>query len=649
MEKLKITTISYVNTRSGPGMVYSKKDQYPINTTLVSIDAKKDANGVMWFKLDNSNWICGNYVTLAKEKQNIPISDTRVQWLQRFTQYDATTGEIIDNEETIIPDTENPDVGLTPGKTKIIQDTLDKYDKNSKKNKLIRDIINNVKENVTGVNDVWLGKRIFGTPYQFLPTTDRPRGRDGKTDQELGFTYYDALTESAVLSILPGNPMFLPDLNGEEKTRIFGVLEEYAEKMVNKAHDLSVPDTSPAEILQSDRMDVRYFTFNPNFTDYIRYVNTLCNALAVMYDIGDMKIDGMKDTLNKCNWAEYTMSMYYANRKSRISASTGLKEKAEGALGKASDALTAGVTKGWEAFLDAVGSVVSDMGLAPYYTDFYVDPRVSYSETFTNVTRESMMASMVKGASDMAKEISFLLDSGAVSAVGNSQENLLKELGKAAGELGNNGKGFFDRFFRGASTVLTGANIVFPEIWTDSKYTKNYSVEIHLKTPYGRKKSVFTDVIVPLMHLVALVAPRQNTVNTYASPFLVRCHIPGIFNVDLGIIESMTINKGGDGTCWNVEGLPTQVDVTLNIKDLYSSLSISRINSPTDAYNMLWNNELISYLGIQSGIDMKHSNFAKMCKIAYSLGLQAFEDIWERPYDKFTEGWASMFGSWAKK
>ena len=629
MEKIKITTLSHVNTREGPSMIYPIKNKHKINKTLVSVDRSKDANGVTWFKLETGDWICGNYVTLAKDKQRIsPAAITKTVIGDVLPE---TSSNDDSNNISFIPDTDGS-VGTVP--------ITDQYHKNQK----IRDIIQGT-INAKGKNDLWLHKRIFGTPYQFLPTTDRPRGKDSIIDQELGFTYYDALSEAAVLSIIPGNPMFLPDLNGEEKSRIFNTLQTYAAKMSNAGG-----------ILSEDNLDVRYFVFNPNFTDYIRYVNTLCNALAVMYDIGDMKIPGMKDTLNKCNWAEYTMSMYYASRGSGITASTGVLDKAEDAIDKAVN----GAKSTWDAFMngglgagidaagDAISAVVSDMGLAPYYTDFYVDPRVSYSETFTNVTRESMMASLVKGASDMAKEVSFLLDSGAITAVGNSQDNLLKELGKAAGNISNNGKGFFDRFFRGASTILTGANIVFPEIWTDSKYTKNYSVEIHLKTPYGRKKSIFTDIMVPLMHLVALVAPRQNTTNTFTSPFLVRCHIPGIFNVDLGIVESMTINKGGDGSAWNVEGLPTQVDVTLNIKDLYSSLSISRVNSLTDAYNMLWNNELISYLGIQSGIDMKHASFAKMQKIARSLARQAVEDIWERPYDRISEGLAAMFGSWVK-
>lgn len=631
MEKIKVTTTTYVNTRQGPGMVYKVINQYEENKTFLSIERKKDSNGIMWYKLENGEWICGNYVTLAKEKQAIsPRLNLRAsKAINTILPTDDDNNPIGQAYGDLIG---NPDDDIDIGKAiEIAKSGTEK----AQQNRTIRNVINKV----MGNNDVWLGKRIFGTPYQFLATTDRPRGRESGIDGELGFTYYDALAESAVLSIIPGNPMFLPDLNGEEKSRIFSTLQAYAGRMANSANPLS-----------EDNMDVRYFVFNPNFTDYIRYVNTLCNALAVMYDIGDMQIPGMTDKLKNCNWAEYTMSMYYAGRASRTSASTGILDKGNDAAGKIKNAWTTFWSgAGLDATLDAVGAVVSDLGLARYYTDFYVDPRVSYSETFTNVTRESMMASMVKGASDMAKEISFLLDSGAVTAVGNSQENLIKELGKAAGSLGGNGKGFFDRFFRGASTILTGANIVFPEIWTDSKYTKNYSVEIHLKTPYGRKKNIFMDIMVPLMHLLALVAPRQNTTNTFTSPFLIRCHIPGIFNVDLGIIESMTINKGGDGSAWNVEGLPTQVDVTLNIKDLYSSLSISRVNSVTDAYNLLWNNELISYLGIQSGIDMKHSNMAKMANIAKSLGEQAAEDVWERPYDRITESAAALFGSWARK
>ena len=617
MKDLKITTKSDVNIRKGPGMVCDVATTVERGRTLICNDAEKDASGMMWFKVPDG-WICGKYVTLAKDAQRMSASDIRILWLQRFAEdNDEEEGETVDLTGALVG------AGVS-ALSKTVGSFFDSFGSNKS----------------SEGEDVLLNRRIFGVPFQMLEATDYPR-YGGNDDGALGFTYHDMLSEAPILSIIPGNPMFLPDLNDEEKSSVFTKFADYAQKM-----------SGSEDSLDEDNMDVRFFTFSQNFTDYIRYVNTLCAACAVMMGLNDIQMPGGGATYPDYEWQNYALANFLRGRKtSGKTASTGLADAAGDILEKGKaiwDSWTNGSIGIKDAAAEATEAVTEELGSDKYYTDFYIDPRVSYSETFNNQTRESMLAGMVKGAADMAKELSFLLDSGGITAIGNSSEKLTEQLGKAAAQLGSGGsKSFFDRFFKGASTILTGANIVFPQLWTDSQYSKNYNIEIHLKTAYGNKESIFMNIMVPLMHLVALVAPRQNTTNTFSAPFLVNCHVPGIFAVELGIVESLTINKGGDGTAWSVDGLPLEVSVSMNIKDLYNSLSISRVNSITDAYNLMWNDSLIDYLAAMSGVDMKVPSMKKRMQIAEALGKTAITDIYNRPREIIAESVGKFFTGWS--
>ena len=73
---------------------------------------------------------------------------------------------------------------------------------------------------------------------------------------------------------------------------------------------------------------------------------------------------------------------------------------------------------------------------------------------------------------------------------------------------------------------------------------------------------------------MALCLPRSEYTNSYTTPFLVRGFYKGMFNIDMGIITEMSFQKGKDGG-WTKDGLPTVVEVSFTIQDLYSALSMT--------------------------------------------------------------------------
>ena len=172
-----------------------------------------------------------------------------------------------------------------------------------------------------------------------------------------------------------------------------------------------------------------------------------------------------------------------------------------------------------------------------------------------------------------------------------------------------------------ASTIVSGANLIFPEIWKASSYQRNFNIEIKLSTPYGTPRNIFLDILVPMWFWVCLAAPRQADVNSYMSPFLVRCHVPGIFSVNNGLVTALSIRKGGDDSAWSVDGFPLEVILSIQIMDLYHELSISSLNgiATQDAYNFMWNDTLIDYISVQSGLNMKVHDMGLKAAVAANL------------------------------
>ena len=107
------------------------------------------------------------------------------------------------------------------------------------------------------------------------------------------------------------------------------------------------------------------------------------------------------------------------------------------------------------------------------------------------------------------------------------------------------------------------------------------------------------NIVVPLMHLIALAVPRLVTSNSSTCPYLVQCFIPGMCTVNLGIIQSMNITKNPTGKHVSVKGFPLSVDVEITVKELYQAMAISPANDPS---SFLWNDTLNDYMANLAGL-----------------------------------------------
>lgn len=401
-------------------------------------------------------------------------------------------------------------------------------------------------------------KGIHGMPYQFMSSADMKISEFGGGNFPYGRKFTEKIINRMPLLLLsPGKPVFLDGFSKKTKTNVL----ENMVSMVNGGE-------SELDKILGGGEHGRYYTFRFNYKDYYDYVNGMCWASAIYLGLANKKFNGK--TYRTYNWSDYV--------------NDGLK----------------GFFSGSE------------------YVCFYVDSDNQISESFSNSTGESMLDSGLNKLSDMGKEIDFLLGAGAgvkIDALNSDKyESNMEAINQFIDEYSNPGH-IVNRLKNGAVTIAGGGQLIFPEIWRDSSWSKSYDVNIKLTSPDGDTESIYRNILVPLWHLLGMTLPLQMGHNGFRSPFLVKGFLKGLFHCEMGIITSLTIRKGGEGS-WNIEGLPTEVEVSFTLKDLYEVLSITKWK---DTKLFINNTQMMDFIANMCGIVINKPEILRKAEMFASL------------------------------
>jgi len=258
--------------------------------------------------------------------------------------------------------------------------------------------------------------------------------------------------------------------------------------------------------------------------------------------------------------------------------------------------------------LDKWGSLV-------YYFDA---GRSSISESNSNDYGELMIEGMLNKGAEIASEIKKTVNMFGFDAFGMLRSKQAEEgLVDAAQSATSSG------VIGTIKQMTTGAKLNYPKIWKNSSFSKSYSLSFKFESPYGDLDSIFEEVYTPFLLLMALGMPiMANLSNGYQEPFLVKVDCPGWFHIDCGAVTSVSIRKAPDNE-WNFKGLPKAIEISLDIIDLYSSLSVASTFT-TNAFNLPMSQYLdnISGLDYQRLADYRPISAIMMDMLAYSkMGL----------------------------
>lgn len=418
---------------------------------------------------------------------------------------------------------------------------------------------------------------ILGMPYQFMPIVDT---RLSNKSDAFGRKFAEKIvSKMPVLAIVPGKPRFMAGFSKSQKENIIeGIIGKVTGS--NKRNLDDMLDT-----------DGKFYSLEFDYMGYYNYVNQFCRSMAYFLGIENEKVNGIK--LKNFNW---------------------------------------------------VGDIQADLSKVINFTKcvaFYIDSEKSISENFSNSTTESMLKQQINGLSDAGREIQYYLGH-AGSQVGlqfdkfTNQEDLSQNIQNVNdfidNILGEGNSNIFKRITGNIQTIASGGRMIFPEIWSDSNLSRSFSVSQTLVSPDPDDLSIYLNILVPMAHWICLAAPRGAKMpNGYISPYGIKAYYKGMFNIDMGMIEGLSFNKGEEGG-WNRSGLPTVVKVSVDIKDLYSQFAISEASFGDMGF---FNNTiLLDYIANMCGININEIDIQR--NIEMYMVTRGYDEIRDAiKYDAF--------------
>lgn len=496
--------------------------------------------------------------------------------------------------------------------------------------------------------------RLFGAPFQLLDSVDH---RFPKINPQVGNEYLrNFLLRSPILYIRPGMPRFTANSSdgflknlyltkdfgkslfssiakdfifkdGKRlQRRMYGFRECFADYMsyVNYlcrsvAYYMGIDETMGTFANSADSSGLVYTPFSSMRWENYRMFNTYVKSpreyleglfTGVVNDVNNI-FQSIGDAVNNLTRRIETTLLeggFYdsMNNVSDIMINDNIAESTENReYNKTIKDIKEKIDNSWNDVNQAEG-ILSTYESKVTSVAFMVEPG-TFSERLQNGIGRSIIHEMVDNVGNgIGSEIAFLTGANVGGVAGDVAEDLMNLVTNSVNDL--NAKlseiiqpitgGFVHSLVSGALGTLKGEKMIYPEIYKSSNSEMDYTFTVRLTSPYGDNYNYYMNIVVPLMHLIALAAPRMVSSNSTTSPFLVQAYIPGICSCQLGMITSMEIRKA-DNKHVSVHGYPLSIEVQFTISELYNSLSISPANDPV---SFLFNETLNDYLSNLAGM-----------------------------------------------
>ena len=240
--------------------------------------------------------------------------------------------------------------------------------------------------------------------------------------------------------------------------------------------------------------------------------------------------------------------------------------------------------------LEGVFDLKGFMNDGKYGLAFYAAKGTSISESASSDYSLSEIAREAQDKQAQVREKKLAAQTGGtsiISMVGNWFGELMKSvaeipvIGGIIGSLTEN---------------LDGSGLYYPDKWDDSSFDRSYSLEFRFYSPYGDPESIFYYVYMPFLCCLGLGLPLQDSYYSYAQPFIVRVNAPGHFECEMGIVRSVSFERGADQT-WTAEGLPREITIRMTLTDMYPKLMLSQHTN-----QLKYNYAMVSYIDCLAGV-----------------------------------------------
>jgi hypothetical protein len=120
--------------------------------------------------------------------------------------------------------------------------------------------------------------------------------------------------------------------------------------------------------------------------------------------------------------------------------------------------------------------------------------------------------------------------------------------------------------------LIGGGRVDIPQLWEDSSFSQEYTFSIKLLAERS-SDSVWSNIIVPMAHLLTLASPKLLPSNVaYFQPYVIKFNIKNTLFVPAGMITSLAIRRGENGDLFTVYGDLLGLTLSVTLKSLYNVL-----------------------------------------------------------------------------
>ncbi len=250
----------------------------------------------------------------------------------------------------------------------------------------------------------------------------------------------------------------------------------------------------------------------------------------------------------------------------------------------------------------------SEMRDGTRFATFIVEHTGSVSESFGSSAAESDLSSKINSVASSARQARFAFGEG------NTGVDLIDGALGAVGDVVSGGLSGVTLGFSDMFASLSGSGYIdIPKYWQSStaSFPKS-SYTMKLISPYNNVISQMQNIFIPLSMILAGALPLSTGKASYGSPFLCQLFDRGRNQIQLGMIESLSITRGTANLPFDIQGKALAIDVSFTVADLSSIMHMPVSTGSIFGTDMTLDetNKLSEYLAVIAGQDIYSQIYA---------------------------------------
>lgn len=207
--------------------------------------------------------------------------------------------------------------------------------------------------------------------------------------------------------------------------------------------------------------------------------------------------------------------------------------------------------------------VLAELTEGAAFAVFNVESTGSVGESFSSSFGSNPIESSFNAFSAKARNLGTLLSSAANVPILGDAMKLAADTGAIL--LSNSTFGFANPLL----ALAYGVNVSMPKVWESSSASlPKSSYKIKLISPYGNAYSQLFNIYMPLSMVLAASLPRSTGNSSYVSPFFCEVYDRGRNNIQLGMIDNVSVTRGTSNLAFTRAGHPNAVDVEMSVANL---------------------------------------------------------------------------------